>query len=79
MERTANHEHPPLNPNHLHTMTLTKGSVYNVETLRAVGWTAGDGTGHEGYNVSDYFSVDGTYLGADECGIEPLFDESSVA
>ena len=60
-------------------MTLTKGTIYNVETLRAIGWTAGDGTGHEGYNVSDYFAADGTYLGADECGIEPLFADTIAA
>ena len=35
------------------------------------GWTEGDGTGHEGYSVGDYFS-DG-YLGPDAHGIEPIY------
>lgn len=38
------------------------------------GWSRGDGTGHEGYRVEDYFSPDGTYLGPDKHGIEPLFE-----
>ena len=38
-----------------------------------IGWTGGDGTGHEGYNVSYYFDSLGRYLGPDERGIEPIF------
>jgi hypothetical protein len=41
-------------------------------TLRCIGWTDGDGTGHEGYSVADYFS-DG-YLGPDTHGIEPIME-----
>lgn len=54
-------------------MKLTKGEQYDISTLTCLGWTDGDGTGHEGYNVADYFGADGTYRGADEHGIEPLF------
>lgn len=53
-------------------MKLTKGNKYDVSTLQCIGWTAGDGSSHDGYNFSDYFR-DGTYLGADEHGIEPIF------
>jgi hypothetical protein len=38
-----------------------------------IGWTEGDGTGHEGYNVADYFDPEGRYRGPDEHGIEPIF------
>lgn len=54
-------------------MTLTKGTKYDVASLTCTGWTDGDGSGHEGYNVSDYFAADGAYRGADEHGIEPTF------
>jgi hypothetical protein len=54
-------------------MKLTKGQKYSVATLSCIGWTTGDGTGTEGYNVADYFRADGSYLGADEHGIEPIF------
>ena len=43
-----------------------------------VGWTTGDGSGHEGYNVSDYFDSSGNYLGPDEHGIEPIFNPQST-
>jgi hypothetical protein len=56
-------------------MTLTKGNKYDLATLDCTGWTEGDGSGHEGYHVSDYFR-DGVYLGADEHGIEPTFAAS---
>jgi hypothetical protein len=42
--------------------------------LRCVGWTVGDGTGHEGYSAADYFP--GCYLGADAHGIEPVMAEA---
>ncbi len=29
----------------------------------------------EGYNAWDYFSTSGEYLGPDEDGIEPIFEE----
>lgn len=57
-------------------MTLTKGTKYDSSDssdLTCTGWTKGDGTGREGYNVADYFR-DGIYQGADEHGIEPEFD-----
>lgn len=59
------------------TMILRKGEKYNnvdelIEDL-FVGWTRGDGSGHNGYNVYYYFDDDGCYLGPDEYGIEPIF------
>ena len=56
-------------------MKLTKGTKYDASKLTCTGWTEGDGSGHDGYNVADYFTADGTYLGPDECGIEPIFAE----
>lgn len=53
---------------------LTKGQVYDVGSLRCIGWTDGDGSGHEGYHWQDYFAADGRYLGADEHGIEPIVE-----
>jgi hypothetical protein len=50
---------------------LTKGRRYNLDKLRLVGWTKGDGSGHEEYNVEDYFRND-IYLGPDQHGIEPI-------
>jgi hypothetical protein len=45
------------------------------ESVIPVGWTPGDTAG---YNVGDYFAQDssdfGAYLGADEFGIEPIFE-----
>ena len=55
------------------SITLTKDEKYNWQNLDCIGWTAGDGSGDEGYCVGDYFDADGYYLGADYCGIEPLF------
>ena len=53
--------------------TLTVGQTYDLDTLSFAGWTDGDGTGTGGYSCWDYFR-EGKYLGADEHGIEPLFD-----
>lgn len=39
------------------------------------GWTEGDGSGHEGYQVADYFDRNGRYLGPDCHGVEPTFRE----
>lgn len=58
-------------------MTLTKGILYAQRDLKLIGWTEGDGTGSEGYNVGDYFHND-AYLGADPHGIEPIFDDESA-
>lgn len=44
-----------------------------IEPASLTGWSAGDGSGHEGYNVTDFFGADGAYLGPDEHGIEPIF------
>lgn len=60
----------------LHKTNLIKGNKYDVTTLTCTGWTEGDGSGHDGYNVSDYFAADGTYRGADADGIEPLFEDA---
>lgn len=59
-------------------MKLTKGNKYDPETLTCIGWTQGDGSGYDGYNVADYFR-DGIYLGADAHGIEPEFHQPSYA
>lgn len=40
--------------------------------LTLVGWTEGDGSGHDGYDAGSYFA-DGEYLGPDAHGIEPIF------
>ena len=42
-------------------------------SLSCSGWTEGDGTGHDGYYVADYFA-DGEYRGPDAHGIEPIMD-----
>ena len=58
------------------TMTrekLTPGETYDMDALEHIGWTEGDGSGHEGYDAWSYFSG-GRYIGPDEHGIEPLFD-----
>lgn len=52
--------------------TLTLGQRNDATALQCIGWTEGDGTGHEGYQWQDYFR-DGVYLGPDEHGIEPRF------
>ncbi len=51
--------------------TLQKGERYEPESLLLAGWTEGDGSGTEGYNLYDYFAA-GIYLGPDQHGIEPL-------
>jgi hypothetical protein len=56
------------------TTKLTTGRQYDLGSLRLVDWTDGDGTGHEGYTLADYFDGDGKYLGPDGCGIEPIVE-----
>lgn len=51
---------------------LETGQKYSIAHLRFEGWTRGDGSGHDGYRFADYFGRDGTYLGPDEHGIEPM-------
>lgn len=53
-------------------MRLTKGNRYDLTALTFCGWSDGDGSGHEGYTLHDYFDC-GIYLGPDEHGIEPIF------
>lgn len=58
-------------------MKLTKGQhptigMHHMQSL-LTGWTAGDGSGHEGYHVIDFFDSRGAYRGPDESGIEPIF------
>jgi hypothetical protein len=50
----------------------TTGAADSRMTAPVIGWTEGDGSGHDGYHVADYFR-DGRYLGPDEHGIEPIF------
>ena len=54
-------------------MELQKDKRYEVACLKLSGWTTGDGSGSEGYNLHDYFA-DGVYLGPDEHGIEPIVE-----
>jgi hypothetical protein len=37
-----------------------------------LGWS--DGKENEGYHVDHFFNVDGYYLGADDDGIYPIFE-----
>ena len=46
--------------------------VSGLETLH-VGWSTGDGSGSDGYQVADYFDSRGRYRGPDAHGIEPIF------
>jgi len=56
-------------------MRLKTGDmVLRPEDLTLVGWTEGDGSGHEGYQYLDYFR-DGVYVGPDAHGIEPVFSD----
>lgn len=41
------------------------------------GWTTGDGSSTDGYNVHDYFE-NGQYLGPDSHGIEPTFEPEDM-
>ncbi len=43
-----------------------------------LGWTVGDGSSTEGYAVEHYYDPQtGAYLGPDEHGIEPIFDDDA--
>lgn len=62
-------------------MRLVQGDRYDVDDLICVGWCMGRGAKDtpiycdddaEGYHWYDYFR-DGTYLGPDMYGVEPLF------
>ena len=54
-------------------MTLEIGKTYDLNTLRFIGWTTGDGSNTDGYHVEDYFAG-GSYAGPDEHGIEPILE-----
>lgn len=54
-------------------VTLVAGHAYNMDALRFVGWTNGDGTSTDAYCVEEYFDVRGRYRGPDHHGIEPMF------
>lgn len=56
--------------------TLTIGETYDISTLTFTGWTVGNGSSTQGYNVADYFR-NGVYLGVDDNGIEPIVSEIS--
>lgn len=55
---------------------MAVGGTYDVSRLRLIGWTVGDGTGHEGYHLADYFRSAGQYSGPDAHSIEPLVEET---
>lgn len=65
------------------TRLLVAGNFYDFDALALIGWTIGDGTGHESYHMADYFAPpcpNGTsrYLGPDAHGIEPIVDAKPV-
>ena len=53
-------------------MKLTKGEKYDVTTLVLVDWLNGDSDTDNTYHLDSYFAPDGTYLGPDEYGVEPI-------
>ena len=53
-------------------MKLRKGKRYDVDKLEFVRWTRGDGSSTAGYNLYDYFTRHGEYLGADSHRISPV-------
>jgi hypothetical protein len=55
-------------------VTLHHGSSILVEPS---GWSNGKNE-IPGYNVSDYFRSDGTYLGPDQDGIEPTWADAEI-
>jgi len=59
-----------------HGYTLDENETYDLDDWTHIGWTEGDGTGHEGYDHLEYFAggqAGGRYLGPDKHGIEPVF------
>lgn len=54
------------------TDTLVTGQRYDLSRMTCIGWTEGDGSGHEGYSWTEYFDADGVYRGPDQHGIEPI-------
>lgn len=53
---------------------LKTGVRYDLSSLCLIGWTDGDGTGTEGYTVTEFFDDDGTYRGPDQHGYAPIID-----
>ena len=70
-------------------MKLTKDELYYTSKLKFESWTDGDGTGAVGYYWEAYFQDHAQYdlasedtlleyLGPDDRGIEPEFEETSA-
>lgn len=59
----------------MNTMIPTLSNRYDLSDLVHVGWTRGDGSGHDGYRWWEWFDRDGFYTGPDEHDIEPIFVE----
>ncbi len=60
-------------------MKLTQGTKYDRSELKLTGWTSPDPKDSapdvvEGYHVDYYFDSEGRYKGADEFGVEPIFE-----
>jgi hypothetical protein len=55
-----------------YSIRLAIGRRYAIEGLILLGWTYGDGSGSDGYTLSDYFTPLGVYRGPDQHGIEPV-------
>lgn len=51
---------------------LTAGKTYDVDSLVCVGWSNGEAT-YGGLSHTEYFR-DGVYMGADNEGVEPLYE-----
>jgi hypothetical protein len=63
---------------------LVQGQRYDVSQLVFLGWTENSleapvlrvlGSADSGYRVEYYFDGDGAYLGPDEFGVEPIFED----
>lgn len=59
-------------------MKLTIDNTYDISALTLTGWTDGDGTGHDGYNLHDFFDAANRYLGPDKHGIEPIIEAANT-
>lgn len=56
---------------------LIPGIRYDWKKLHCIGWKRIDKSFHEIYDVSDYFSDSGEYLGPNQFGNEPFFEDFS--
>jgi hypothetical protein len=65
------------------SLTLLSNEDGNYVVVTARGWwdgqrvSAASGDIVLGYNVSDYFTSSGMYLGPDDDGIEPTWDDAA--